>query len=248
MLPNFLHVGAAKAASSWLWRVCLEHPDIYVPEQPDNVNFFTVSFHRGLVWYERTYFAGYAGEPAVGEFSNSYMVYEPALQRIARYLPEARLVMTLRHPVDRAYLQWAHIHLKNKPYGLDPARGIELPLDKVVHHHGHSWFRLWIEPGMYAFLLERIHRYFRPDQVLVTFYDDLRDRPRQYLRLLFDFLDVDAAFESSWIGKPVNPDAPEADPVKGMDAELRAELIEIYRDDVLKLQDMIGRDLSGWLK
>ena len=47
MRPNWLHIGAAKCASSWLWRVCIEHPDIYVPtehrpDQPDNVNFFTV--------------------------------------------------------------------------------------------------------------------------------------------------------------------------------------------------------------
>jgi len=40
-LPNFLHIGINKAASSWLWRVCQQHPDIYVPEMPDNVNFWS---------------------------------------------------------------------------------------------------------------------------------------------------------------------------------------------------------------
>ena len=30
--------------------------------------------------------------------------------------------------------------------------------------------------------------------------------------------------------------------------EIRAELIEGYRDDILKLQDLIGRDLSAWLR
>jgi hypothetical protein len=32
-----------------------------------------------------------------------------------------------------------------------------------------------------------------------------------------------------------------------MPEETRMELIEAYREDVLKLQDLIGRDLSGWL-
>jgi len=33
-----------------------------------------------------------------------------------------------------------------------------------------------------------------------------------------------------------------------LDAELRAELIELFRDDVLRLQDWMGRDLSAWLE
>ena len=248
MLPNFLHIGAAKCASSWLWRVCVEHPDIYVPDPPDNVNFFTVHHHRGLAWYEKTYFNACAGQRAVGEFSNSYMVFEPALDRIARHLPDVRLTVTLRHPVDRAYLQWAHIHLKNKPFGLDPSKGIELPLEKVVHHHGHSWFRLWIEPSLYAHLLERVYRRFSRDRVLVTFHEDLCEDPRGFLRSYFRFLGVDEGFESTLIGREVNPDAAQADPVRAMDPALRAELIEVCRDDVLKLSDMTGRDLSHWLR
>ena len=33
-----------------------------------------------------------------------------------------------------------------------------------------------------------------------------------------------------------------------LDVEVRARLVALYRNDVLRLQDMIGRDLSAWLK
>jgi hypothetical protein len=36
MLPNFLHVGAAKIASAWLYRVCLEHPEVYASPVNDH--------------------------------------------------------------------------------------------------------------------------------------------------------------------------------------------------------------------
>ena len=64
MLPNFLHIGAAKSASTWLYRVCLEHPDIFVPPDADNVNFFLSTYHRGLNWYEETSInlSSYAGD------------------------------------------------------------------------------------------------------------------------------------------------------------------------------------------
>ena len=38
--PDFLHIGASKCKSTWLYRVCLDHPEIYVPgDGYDNVNF-----------------------------------------------------------------------------------------------------------------------------------------------------------------------------------------------------------------
>ena len=248
MLPNFLHVGAAKCASSWLWRVCLEHPQIHVPQTPDNVNFFTVHYQRGLAWYDRTYFADCAGQPAVGEFSNSYYCHEPALARIARDLPDVKLTITIRQPVDRAFLSWAHIHLKKKPYGLNPAKGIAIPLEKALHHHGHAWFRLWLDPGYYAFHLQCVYRYFPQQRVRVMLYDDLRDDPAAFLAGFFEFLGVDAAFRPGILHQPVNPDAPGADPVAGLDPNVRAEMVDVFRDDIEQLQDMLGRDLSHWLK
>ena len=245
MLPNFLHIGAPKAASSWLWRVCKEHPEIYVPDNPDNVNFFTVAYHRGLEWYEKMYFADYTGEPAAGEFSNSYMMYEPALQRIAKHLPDVRFTMTIRNPIERAWYHWAHLHLKKK-YGLDPDEGREIPLDRVLHHHGHQWCRMFVEPGLYAFHLERIWRYFPKEHVLVTVYDDLAADNAAYARTYFEWLGVDPDFQSSLIGVTTNPDRGAIDGPHGLKAELREELRLVFREDIDRLQDLLDRDLSAW--
>jgi hypothetical protein len=245
VLPNFLHAGAPKAASGWLWRVCKEHPEIYVPQTPDNVNFFTVHYHRGLDWYERTYFADVGGRKAVGEFSNSYMMFEPALHRIARDLPDARLTLTLRNPIERAWLQWAHIHLKKK-YGLDPDQGRQIPFERALHHHGHQWFRMWIEAGMYALHLGRIWRLFPRERVLVTFYDDLAADNAGYVRRYFEWLGVDPGFRPSLIGVVANPDRGSIDGPHGLKPEVREELRQVYREDIRRLQDMVGRDLSHW--
>lgn len=248
MLPNFLHIGASKAASSWLWNVYKEHPDIYVPQSPDNVNFFTVHYHRGLEWYEKTYFGAAECAPAIGEFSNSYLCYRPALERIALHLPDVRLTMTLRDPVEAMYLAWAHVHLKNKPYGFDGRQGIGIPLEKCLHHHGHSWFRLYVDPRFYARHLENVYELFPRENVLVMLYDDLAEDEASFLRRLYEFLEVDPGFESSLIGTDVNPDAPDADVERDLAPEFRAELREAFRPDVERLEEMLERDLSGWLE
>jgi len=247
ILPNFVHIGAAKAASSWLWRVCQEHPDICVPGTVDNVNFFTVHYQRGLPWYATTYFSAHKGERAIGEFSNSYMVYAPAMERLVRDLPGARLTAILRNPIERAFLSWAHQHLKHKPTGLDARRGIGTPFEKVLHHHGHAFFRLYIDPGFYARHLERIYQLVPRDRVLILLHEDLAADNAGRLRRYFEFLGVDPGFQSTLIDQQINPDAEDATMDQWVSSAIREELAEVYRDDRQQLQELIGRDLSHWI-
>ena len=69
-------------------------------------------------WYEQTYFSGVMGQKAIGEFSNSYSVFVPALQRVARDLEDVRLTFTLRNPIERCYISWAGAHIRER-YGFD---------------------------------------------------------------------------------------------------------------------------------
>lgn len=245
-LPNFLHMGINKAASSWLWKVCQEHPDICVPDMPDNVNFFTVGYHRGLDWYQQQYFTNYTNEKAIGEFSNSYMVYAPAMERIVRDLPNVKLTCIIRNPVERAFLSWAHQHLKNKPTGLDARKGIGFPLEKILHHHGHGYFRLYAEPGFYAQHLQRIYTMIPKEHVLVQLHEEVLMDNAKAIEQYFSFLGVDPKFQSSYANQDVNPDPDDDSMDDWVSPAFRTELGEVYREDRKKLEKMLDRDLSHW--
>jgi hypothetical protein len=270
MLPNFLHVGAGKCKSTWLYRVCLAHPDTYVPGHGyDNVNFFVNSYHRGLDWYEETFFSEAEGQSAVGEFSNSYLAFEPAMERIARHLPDVKLTMTIMNPVHRIFYGWAHVHIKDKcamelfgerrrvsrveleeflrNCGMDADRGMIVGLDHLLHHHGHSRFRRYASSSMYAFALKRLRRYFDPEQIKVMLYDDLLEDRGAFLRDFFGFLWVAEDFRPGIEPEDVNPDPPLLEHERWFPAELREELIEAFRPDIEELQRMLERDLSHWL-
>jgi len=251
MLPNYLHIGAAKAASSWLYRVFLEHPEIYAPPAPDNVNFFTVHYHRGLDWYQKSYFAEVKNEKAIGEFSNSYMFFLPAIQRIKEHLPHVKLGLILRNPIERAYLNWAHLHLKKDPQGrpkmgMDIQNGHGIPLDKTLHHHGFNWFIAFQAQGLYSIWLDQLEQYFSKEQMFVALYDDVKADNASYLRQYFEFLGVDPNFQSSYVNNDVNPESDSGKELYGLTDELRAEMRQVFAEDIARLSDRLGRDLSHW--
>lgn len=241
MLPTFLHVGAAKCASTWLYRTCLEHPGISVPPDNDNVNFFLSHYHRGLDWYRRTYFTAYAGEPVAGEFSNGYMLSDIALERIAAELPGVKLTMTVREPVERAYINWAYEKRKRK---WTPEQGVRI--DMVFHPNRWQFFRQWVEPSLYGAALQRILRFFEPGRVLVLFLEDLTADPRAFLGRFFDFVGADPEFVPTMVEQRINDDQ-QNESLACCPAELRTELSRATRSDVLQLQELTGRDLSHWL-
>ncbi len=254
MLPTFIHVGAAKCASTWLWRICQEHPDVYVPTEkatnfsgaltaPDHVNFFVADFDRGMEWYERTYFSGWDGEPAGGEFSNSYMVCEHALERIARALPHVKLTMTVRDPIERAFLQYAH-HRRTGLATHEFAETLDL----------HRWqlFRMYIEPGFYHLHLTRMLRYFPREQIKVLFYRDLVADARAFSNDFFSFIGVSTDADLPTLGatigfpSPEQPDTSDGVLAKGIEPVMRARLTAIFEEQIQRLEEFTGRDLGSW--
>lgn len=244
-LPNFIHIGSAKAGSTYLWEVCKEHLGIYTHADSDNPNFFTTQYHKGLPFYEDTYFPTVADEKAVVEFSNSYLVHPPALTRVARHLPDVRLTVTVRNPIERCYRSWAGAHYQGR-HGLDPDKGVGIPFDQLLHPNRTTYFRAWAVPGFYAQHLQTVYSLFPRERVLVMVFDDLESDPEGFLRRYFTFLGVDPEFKTSLIGVDINPDTDEAKSYRGMSDEMRSELGDIFREDLAELSQMLGRDLSHW--
>jgi hypothetical protein len=118
-LPTFLIIGAQKSATRWL-RVNLgAHPEIYTA--PRELHFWNlaerVNAQNGLDWY-RAKFAGWHGEPIVGEATPGYMIWRHAPAKIAFRLvtrvPDMRLIAILRNPIDRAYSAMNHHMRRNR--------------------------------------------------------------------------------------------------------------------------------------
>src|SRR5438067_1876114 len=121
-MPNFFIVGAARSGTTSFNRYLSQHPQVYITPRKE-VHFFAAhhfprtgpgdeAINRRVIGEEEQYaqlFAGVAGEKAIGESSVFYLCFPGTAERIAQAVPDAKIIVLLREPVDRAYSSYMHL-------------------------------------------------------------------------------------------------------------------------------------------
>jgi hypothetical protein len=188
--PDFIGIGAQRSGTSWIYACLYEHPQICMPQK--EINFFSRArnWSRGIEWYERR-FGECPASTIAGEFSTSYLTDPEAPARIRDRYPDVRLVVSLRHPVDRAYSSY----LNDIVAGVVPAAtGFRRALDSHPEY---------VDGGRYARHLRRYLELFARDQILISFFEDARREPLAAIREIYRFLGADPAFRPAMLDRQV---------------------------------------------
>ena len=101
---DFIGIGAPKCATSWIAECLVEHPEVCIPQK--ELHFFEKNYSKGIVWY-LDYFKDCKNK-VKGEFTPQYLSFEKAPERIKKYFPDVRLIVCLRNPIERAYSSYWH--------------------------------------------------------------------------------------------------------------------------------------------
>jgi hypothetical protein len=100
---DFAVIGAQKCATSWLYYCLRDHPEIVLAQKKEEVNYFGGPryLEHGPEWFDRLY-SPKAGARIRGSVSVNYLHDAAALRSFCAHFPEARLVVSLRDPIERA--------------------------------------------------------------------------------------------------------------------------------------------------
>jgi hypothetical protein len=207
--PDFFIAGAPKAGTTALHAALLGVPGIQLSAAKEPKFFLCDGGrpprrqHRGpgdahsrreWVWRERDYLDLWPQVPAQGQVvrrgeSTPFYLHDPAAhRRIARVAPEARFVVLLRDPVDRAYSNWMHLWSD----GLEPEPNFLRAVDAEDARRLAGWAPFWRyrDLGRYGEQLAHLYRYFDPSRVLVLRYRELVEQPADTVGRVLDFLEV----------------------------------------------------------
>jgi hypothetical protein len=272
MLPNFLVIGTRKGGTTSLYRYLLDHPQIFMSGDKEPL-FFSSNWDRGLDWYER-FFDKAKQAVAIGESSTEYTAYPEVsgvANRIAKLLPEVRLVYLVRHPIERMLSEY-HYHMV-RGAERDPSADQALLTDST-----------YCNVSRYAMQIEQYLEYFSREQLLILRSEDLkRDRART-LKRVYEFLEVDSSYQPAHLEQEFQTTAGlrsrravdhalrkipgygrmasvtprplvrfknrlttrKARPQPRLSESARREIEDRLRDDVRRLRRHIGDDFDAW--
>ena len=264
---DFLIIGGAKCATTWLQNSLQRSDGIEMPDP--ELHYFSRNYDRGAVWYaEQLPNAG--DEVLIGEKSNSYLTEVEAAERIKSDLPDVKLIVQMRNPVERAYSDYCMLFRRGEVDDdvrthLDPDRAAD---DRFIHD------------GRYAMHLSRFLELFPSERFLYLLFEDVAQAPEWQLEKLAQHIgyraklaapvsakvkDKTAAHVPAPMRRALRPLRPILDPVRNtapvkalrnlvakpfeyppLPKDVRDALVEFYAPEIEQLEALTGLDLSRW--
>lgn len=220
MRATFIGIGAQKCASTWLYAMLRDHPQVVVSERKE-LNFFSYGYENGLRWYDNN-FPERPGARQVGEISPSYLHEAGVVERARRYNANLQILVSLRDPVERALSQHRHMVRLGRVPGNDLSFETALATNPT-----------YVEQGQYYRHLTRWAKAFGRERIHATLMEDIRDNSELAIRDLYTFLDIDADHH------PASSDTPRNRSVVARNALLK-HTVDLIRGGVYSIG---GRNL-----
>ncbi len=196
-LPEFLGIGVQKGGTTTLQRLLEQHPDLFLPRQKE-LHYFSLHYGKGEAWY-RQQFADANPDQRCGEITPYYVFHPEAPARMHALLPQAKLILLLRDPVERALSQLAHsMRLGLEPLELEEAlaaeaqrlEGAEAVLASANGRHRSHQEHSYLARSRYELQLERWLSVFPKEQIFLRRSEELFEQPEQLWAELLEFLQI----------------------------------------------------------
>jgi len=224
ILPSFIIIGATRAGTTSLYWHLIAHPNV-LPAARKEIVFFNYAFHKNPLWY-RIFFPTVAevetakiqnGQKIMisGEATPSYLIDPNVPKRISKMIPNVKLIVLLRNPIDRAYSHYQHSVLSgveklpfeqaikkeserisksfeelkndNNSYNDNFASYyMKLMTFKIKNYFSFSY----LHSGKYYEHLKNWMEIFPKKQFLIIKSEDFYDHPKNIFKRVQDFLDL----------------------------------------------------------
>ena len=202
--PDALIIGAPKAGTSALHAALAQHPQIYASPVKEPKYYMCWDApppaYRGpgdahsnqeWIWRRADYEALFRGAPedAVRLESTPFYLYMPgARRRIAEELEEAKLIVIVRDPIDRAYSNWMHLWVD----GLEPISDFVAAWHAEGRRVAAGWAPFWHYQrlGRYGEQLADLFGLVERERVFVLRYWHLVSHPDETLNRVARFLGI----------------------------------------------------------
>lgn len=255
--PSFVVVGGQRCGTTSIFKALSEHPQILRPPVEKGIDYFTLNYYRNMDWYRGHFPIARLAErrtarygAAVAFEACTYYLFHPfALERMAKDMPNVKIVVMLRDPVERAFSAYKHEFAR----GFETADTFEVALElederlagevermkddltyESFPHRHHAYRRR----GQYAEQVARAFKYFPRSQIHILESESFFAEPAKEYQQLLSFIGLDRYMPDRFDQHNARPSAP-------MPGATREMLERHYAPHDEELTKLLGRPL-GW--
>ena len=207
-LPNFIIIGSSKSGTWAVHNYLLQHSDVDYSAR--NIHFFEYVYSDKVSWYKSHFPTKlyksleksiHKRKCLIGEHTPTYLHHPLVPQRVKDVIPNVKLILSLRNPIDRAYSNYHHqVREGSEKRTFEDAIFTEMRRIEIVRENdefriknpnfaNHVLFN-YLRHGTYVDNLERWLKFFPREQFCIVENKDLSKNPQQVLDKIFEFLNV----------------------------------------------------------
>lgn len=261
LLPDFVVIGCQRGGTSSLYKYLGRHPEI-APSLRKETEYFTINHHFGETWYRahfpiewRRKLARRVGRRLLTfEATPDYLLDPRAPGRCRELLPDAKIIMLLREPGERALSQYHHnvrLGLESEDFAgaiaLEPGRIADdvaeiarVPDSKALFFRRFSY----VERGRYAMQVDRWLNTYPREQVLILESESFFNDPASVLQRILAFVGARPWLPAEFRNYSYADAAPEAH--HSVPEEMRDELDARFSESNQALRELLDVELQ-WL-
>jgi hypothetical protein len=235
-LPGFVIIGTMKGGTTYLYHLLTLHP-LVEPAAAKELQFFNRYFDEGVEWYRQCFPVPRwedGRRTITGEATPGYLPHPLVPERMARIIPQARLIALLRNPVDRTFSDYKQVTRKGRE-----SRTFE---EAMGYANLDDAPRKFLSKSIYVDQLLRWSEFFPREQMLVLKSEDFFEDPAGTLKPVLSFLGLPEWKPKVW---DLHYKRNRGDYEGGMDPATRERLEEYFEPHNKRLYDYLGQDF-GW--
>ena len=200
--PDCFVVGAQKSGTTFLYGLLKKHSSVFVPEQKETHFFITngkpLSYsdtaaerlNKTSVYLEEEYLKLFlnAKDKLKCEVCPTYLYDNGAASKIFDANPNAKIVVILRDPIERAFSAYKHM----KSRGAEKSTCFKLALENEKYYIENNWQTMsyYLSGSRYFEQVKRYFDIFPRENILILNFEELKSRPIDKVNSLLIWLGI----------------------------------------------------------
>ena len=186
---DFCIVGPQRTSTTWIYELLFKNGQVNLPTKVKETFFFDQKFSKGFTYYF-SLFEDFNSNLITGEIGPTYFHSLEAAERIYNSNNKCKIIFIYRDPVEKSISLYKH-HYRKGRVGKDFKKAILKRPDIIETSRYSLYSKIWTD-------------LFSNDNVLMIRFDDLKQKPQQFLDKITNFIGLERIIVLENESKKVN--------------------------------------------